>query len=390
MSPKGPSQVEYLTGQCRDIPIEREPGLDEREVDALTEVLVDDHSSAGLGRQAVDCFSARNGRGLVGVLAVRRAAYEEGDEIPYDGRPNFINKICFLGIESGRREKLPAALVAHSILGIGGDRLFIAEVESDRAARVFQELGFSRICTSADRTRYGYLLAKPPATARRREADRVLSRQDWLDRLGREEADVQRDLKRRTGFDLHRLLAEGWTTYAQHAHDFLFLAGFGQAGQPAQAALKVDLFDLSSGAHVGYVDTVAPADGDFALQDDAIADFPCVVPQGAGSLLEGRPPLQIDSADEAREGWPRREGIWVRVDYRRAGIGQTLERVAGDLCKLAFPDIRRIGVIFPADSVKAPEFHYKAAAIVVQDPLYCFEYRLSDSVRPVMAIRYGL
>ena len=110
----------------------------------------------------------------------------------------------------------------------------------------------------------------------------------------------------------------------------------------------------------------------------------------AEACLNDAPSLRIDSANQARCGWPTREGIWVRIDYRRAGIGQTLERVAGDICKLAFPDVKTVGVIFPLHKPRAHTFHRKAGARDVHDPLYCLEYRLDAADRPVIRILHGL
>jgi hypothetical protein len=391
MAPVAPiDKRELLAKKCRNLPIQHESGMDGLDTGVLMDVWVGAASPSDAARPRVDSFFVRNGHGLEGVLTIGRTAYERGAETAFDGRPNYINKIVFLGTDRQGREDVMAGLVAHAILHLAGDRLFIAEVEGNRAGRVLESLGFTRICISGGKTRYGYLLGEPSRPAPPREAERYLSQSDYTDRLGTAELDYQARLRHRTGFSLARLLAEGWTTYTAHGHQFFIAATFGTCEAPAQAAFKLDLFDMSSGAHVGYADTVVPAGADFALQDDAIADFPSSISRDARTFLEGKPSLCVDAANEARCGWPQREGIWVRIDYRRAGIGQTLERIAGDLCKLAFPGIHRLGVIFPVDNIRAPEFHHGASASNVNDPLYCFEYRLRARTRPLVAIRYGL
>lgn len=356
----------------------------------LSDVIFHCRDHVGTAPGPSERFIVRNGRGLEAALDIRRTAYERGREVDYDGRPNYVNKLAFLATDGQDAEDLPKALLAHAILTIGGDRLFVAETVSERATQLVEGLGFKRICETGRQTRFGYLLSPQIAAPRVRTPQRAPSRAICVDRLGQHEVEYHDALKQRTGFDVFELLEEGWTTHVQYGHRLAVVATFGQAGEPAQAAFKLDVFDLASGAHIAYADTAVPGEGDFALQDDAIADFSCVIPPGVRLHPEDSPPLSVDAADAARRGWPQREGIWVRIDCRRAGIGQSLERIAGDLCKLAFPGVNKMGIIFPADNIKAHEFHCKASANNVRDPLYCLAYDLDSRTRPLIAIRHGL
>jgi hypothetical protein len=382
--------VALMRERCEGLRVEPRREVDDAEIARLQDTHVGSFSSVLFESQHTTCLVARNGRGLEGSVAIKRAAYEQGVEIPYDGRGNYINKIEFLATSQPCPNHLPAALAAHAILAVGGTNLFVVEVAKETAARVFENMRFSRICTCGDKTRYGYLLKHAPRHPAPVQPETRLSHDEYLARLTENENQYHAVLRARTGFDIVQLVSRQWTTYQQYGNHFFLTVTFGQARHPPQTAFKCDIFNLADGVHVGYCDVVIPENTEFALQDDAVKGFLSCIPSDAEEFLGAKPSLNIRGANDIRTGWPTREGIWVRVDYRRAGIGQTLERVAGDICKLAFPKIKTIGVIFPVDNPRTHEFHRKACARDVNDPLYCLEYRLDDLDKPRVSIRYGL
>ena len=145
-----------------------------------------------------------------------------------------------------------------------------------------------------------------------------------------------------------------------------------------------------TGRVIGYIDILVPTNCDFALNDSAISDFPSVIPPSLKHYLNGLCTLDTQRAKSIREGWSGRDSLWVRQDFRRAGIGSTLERVAGDVCKLVYPTVKKIGIIFNVDNTKAYLMHIKAGAKKVDDHHYRLEYTLDNKKRPQINILYGI
>lgn len=367
----------------------RRAALDGRDLAPFDDVLVDPAPAPEAGWRHAECFVLEDGPGTEGVVAVRRAAYADGREIHYDGGPRYALRIAWVATRGDGTEGLAQALVARVLLEIGGERLFLVDVSSERTARVFEALGFTRVARNGRWTRYAYLLREDrPQPLRAPQTDRT--REAYLRRLSDEERQYHDALRERKGLDILALVTQGWTTYRGWRSSFGFAVTFGTTDSPRQTAFKVDVFDLADGAHVGYADTIVPGEGDTALGDVAVSDFPSAIPEGAPSPLEGARALDGTEADEHRVGWPTREGIWVRQDYRRAGIGKALERVVGDVCKLAFPGIRQISVTLPIGNSKATEFHEKAGAELGPDGVSSMVYPLDAPIRPGVAILHGL
>ncbi len=383
-------RIESLQQQCRHLATYVRRETDDPEIRGLQHKLVGKFSPTDFDSKHAICLVARNGKGLEGAVTIKRVAYEDGMEVAYDGRDNYINKIEFLATMQQGSSRLAAALAAQAMLHVGGTQLFLAEVDNTKAAKVFEYLEFSRICKAAGKIRYGYLLTdhawSPPIRRPQIHGDR----EHYLNRLPFEEQQYYNRLQEQSGFDITRLVTEQWTTYQRYGNHFFIMVTFGELADTGQAALKTDLFDLADGGHVGYADVVVSHESDYALQDNAVTSFRSAIPSSATNFLQSFPPLRLGLANEIRTGWPHREGICVQLHYRRAGIGQTLERITGDVCKLVFPGIDRLGVIFPLHNLKAYEFHLQCAAHIVHDPLYCLAYHLNDINRPLIAIRYGL
>ncbi len=325
-----------------------------------------------------------------GMVAIRRAAYEKGHEVAFDGRSNYVHQIDFLAVTEESPPEAAASLVAYALRAIGGIRLFVVDVEGETAKQLFEGLSFVRMCGRNGRARYGYLPETPESELPLRLPERVLARPEFLARLSPRERAYHDGLRTRTGFDIVEFIKSGWTSYECYGNRFFFLLTFGTTSEPPQPAFRIDMFDLRDGAIIAHADVLVSRTSDFSLQDEAVTGLSAKLPDAATRVLKDAPRLNTDGASRIREGWPPREGIWVRQDYRRAGIGQSLERIAGDVCKLAFCGIKTVGVIFPERNLEAYTFHKKAGARDVRDPLYCLEYRLDAVDRPVIRILYGL
>jgi hypothetical protein len=276
------------------------------------------------------------------------------------------------------------------MLHVGGTRLFLAEVDNEEAAELFERLNFSRICKVNGKTRYGYLLTDQAWNPPIRQPVLQRDRDYYLEQLPTKERHYHAHLEEQSGFDVTGLLREQWTTYQRYGNNFFITATFSRLPETNQAAFKIDLFNLADGGHVGYSDVIISHESNYAVQDNAVTSFPSIVPSCAAGMLKAFPELRIDLANTIRTGWPHREGVWVQLNYRRAGVGQTLERIAGDVCKLAFPEVNTLGIIFPLHNLKAYDFHHQSGARSVSDPLYCLAYHLDHKNRPLIAIRYGL
>ena len=87
-----------------------------------------------------------------------------------------------------------------------------------------------------------------------------------------------------------------------------------------------------------------------------------------------------------RNVWRSRDGIWVRAENRRMGIGQSLERIAGDVCKLLYPHITAIQVLANFDNPSSHLFHMKNGARETRKKLYNIEYPLQEDRRPAIMI----
>lgn len=383
-----PDKIDFLTGRCEGMRISRRREGETPQTLGVTEFFVTPSADLDLTSPVATAYVWRGGQ-HGGMVVLRRATYQNGEEVAYESASNFVYQIDFLAVTRGAPAEAAASLVAYSLLATGGSRLFLVDLVHPSAVRVFEMLQFSRICEHRGRLRYGYLLETPDDAAPPKP-HHDLDPEDGLARLPRQEREYHARLRDRTHFDIAELVRSGWSVYQANGNRFFFLLTFGTTSLPPQAAFRIDVFDMRDGVLVGYNDIVISRENEFALNDEAVNSFAAEMPGRAEAELADLPRLDIDRANDIRKGWPVREGIWVRLDYRRAGIGQALERIAGDICKIAFPCITTIGVIFPINNFQAYAFHRKAGARDVHDPLYCLEYPLHAAERPMISILHGL
>jgi len=335
-------------------------------------------------------FALRNGC-LQGCIGIKRAAYENGVEIPYDNRENYVNKIDFLAVYDEASMEMISALIARAILEVGGRKLFLADTENDEMAGVFCKLGFRQISGLGwGKKRFGYLLHFKQNETQEEKPHTALSKSALESMLTEQEAVYHSSLKSNANFDIIQLAKDNWTIYKRYGNEFIFVLTHGTIKRGGYSGFKIDMYDMKNGALVGYIDIFVPELCDYALNDIAITDFLSEPPASLNKLLDGFPDLDIERAHEIRNGWQQREGLWVRVDYRRAGIGGSLMRIAGDVCKLTYPRIKRIGINFSNNNINACQFHAKLGANVAYDGPHAHEYELDSTRRPRISILYGM
>ena len=79
------------------------------------------------------------------IVGFKRAAYEHGDELPYDGRENYINKISYLAVNSNMDSRMVRKLLARAMLDMNDEHLILVSTKEDKAVKVFESLNFTRI-----------------------------------------------------------------------------------------------------------------------------------------------------------------------------------------------------------------------------------------------------
>jgi len=389
----------FLEQKCDGITLSTAQENDFQEILGLENILVGIHHKQEISQsQHSTYFVYRNGC-IQGAVGIKRALYEKGTEVPYDGRDNYINKIEFLAVSVDSQDNLPSVLVARTILDIGGKNLFVADTTKKEAEEIFKDLAFSQL-TGFDGgpKRYAYLLEDRKEELEPEKPHLDLPSEEYANRLPEYEMTYHAGLREHFDFDIIHLIKKSWTAYRYklpHGRDeqeFIFVLTTGETQKfKRRQAFKLDVYDSKDGSFVGYNDIFVSIE-DFALNDTTIRDFPSEIPETLKEHLGRKCQLDVQRANSVRMvGLHVSDAIWVRPDYRGSCIGEAMERIAGDVCKLAYPKITKIGVTLSMENIRnAHQFHTKAGAVSVRDPLYLLEYRLNDAKRSQINILYGL
>ncbi|HUT64249.1 MAG TPA: hypothetical protein VMZ04_09870 [Anaerolineae bacterium] len=356
----------------------------------LENVLVKSSNKTITSLQQSTCLILKE-KNIECAVCIGRSAYENGEEIPYDGREKYINKIVFLAVSSRCPYEKSCEFLSRALVSIGDKNLILVETDIVEAQKIFENLKFCSISSFNGGTkRYVYSFERKKRKSATEKPQLELTNDEYAARFSEEEKIYHMRLKKSFGFDIINLIQNGFTVYKRNNHTFVFTFITGESKKYNQAAFKIDLYEMDSCAFIGYIDILVPTNCDFALNDSAISDFPSVIPPSLKHYLNGLCTLDTQRAKSIREGWSGRDSLWVRQDFRRAGIGSTLERVAGDVCKLVYPTVKIIGIIFNVDNTKAYLMHIKAGAKKVDDHHYRLEYTLDNKKRPQINILYGI
>ncbi len=325
------------------------------------------------------------------IVGFKRAAYEHGDELPYDGRKNYINKISYLAVNSNMDSRTVRKLLARAMLDMNDEHLILVSTMEDKAVKVFESLNFTRISFIHNPLKlYVFSFIKNHCIPKKVSRPAHLSRNTYSARLPENERKYHAYLQNTFEFDIISFVTDGWTIYRRNGECFLFILTLGESRIFCQTAFKIDLFDITYGLLVGYNDVHIQSETDTAINDLQVKDFPSVIPESFNGYSGKVKAPDIRQADEIRCVWLNRDALWVRKEYRSAGIGQALERIAGDVSKLINDNITNMQVCVNFDNPKAYFFHRKNGAVETSGKLYRLEYRLNDSKRPLIKILYGM
>ncbi len=323
------------------------------------------------------------------IVGFKRAAYEHGDELPYDGRENYINKISYLAINSNMDSRIVRKLLARAMLDMNDEHLILVSTLEDKAVKVFESLNFTRISFIQNPLKqYVFLFENNHCLPKKILKPEHLSRNTYSTRLPENERQYHAYLQNTFEFDIISFVTDGWTIYRRNGQCFLFILTFGESRIFCQTAFKLDLFDITNGLLVCYNDIHIPSETDTAINDLPVKDFPSVIPESFTEYSGNVKTPDVRQANEIRCAWLNRDAIWVRKEYRRAGIGQAVERIAGDVCKLVYDNITNMQVCVNFDNPQAYFFHQKNGAVETSEKLYRLEYRLNHSKRPLIKILY--
>ncbi len=321
-------------------------------------------------------------KGGVFAAAFARVEYEEGEELAYRGTGPYCNKLVLLAVSGSRSEQERLSLLAGAMLDLGDDALMIAETADPAVSGMLQDLHFVRLGgRDGGVKRYGFLFRSlVPGPVEKRMSHGVLGT------LNREEQRLHEFLRRTNAFSIEDLVIEGWTWYESGGHRFVFVLTTGWSGRFNQDVLKFDLYDADTGQHIAYNDIFVTADCDCAVNDLPATEFPSALPESLPADVSVRCGAGLIHANLVRNVWHSQDGIWVRAENRRMGIGQSLERIAGDVCKLLYPHITAIQVLANFDNPASHHFHTKNGARETREKLYNIEYRLQEDLRPAIMI----
>ena len=344
-------------------------------------------------------FVLKDAGKVKGCIGLKKVRYEEGIEVSYDGQGPYEWSIKLLVFSEDYPPNQYGGLVARSLLLLKNGNLFEVEVETRDAEKIFRNLKFSQITGfGGGPKRFVYALRVKEEKPKTIKPQFGLVDSQYLGKLSEEERKYHSSLKELTGFDILQYLRQLWTIYTTSSKE-RFAFTLTTRKESEEGAFKIDVYDLQKVQFVGYDDIVVPANTIFALNEDFLADPYSVVPKTLEDYLGGIR-LPVKEAEKLRRKEMYSVGntrllmpsLWVEPVYRGRGFGGSLVRIAGDVCKLLY-DKEKIGVMldpFYSTAFKgtgnAKHFHEKMGALEVNDPLYCLEYRLDDTERPLIKI----
>ena len=352
-------------------------------------ILIGNQQECSLNRSELKWYVFRED-GIQVAVGFKRTAYEGGEEIPYDGREKYINKITFLTASAPVHSALLRRMIARAILEVNDNHLVLVVPEDEEIVTLFESLKFTRVNSGTSRKTY-HIFSFNNKHNDLNQTDIALSRsrEEYQARLSEHEVHYHEYLRDVFNFDIVSLVKQGWTIYRRDNQEFLFVMTAGTSSRFNQSAFKLDVFDMKNRVFVGYNDIYLPDGSDTAINDLPVKDLASELP-GFASVFDDRYRCDIALPDKIRCSWLNGDGIWVQLEYRRAGIGQALERIAGDICKLACEHISGVQVCVNFDNPQAYYFHLKNGAVKTTENMYNLEYRLDDEKRPRIHILYGV
>ena len=359
-------------------------------MNVIYNILVNSHHDTTNSQNHVKYFTYRKQDKLF-IVGFKRALYQHGKEFPFNGGENYVTKINYLAVSSNMDSSLVRKLLARAMLDMNDEHLILVTTQEDNTARVFESLNFTKISGIRNPfKKYVFSFKKNGGLSKHDFKPDRLSRNTYMTWLPENERRYHTYLQSTFNFDIISLVKNGWTMYRRNNRRFVFILTMGESKIFGQPAFKVDLFDITDGLFVGYNDVHIPQGTDTAINDLPVKDFPSVIPVSFIEHFDNSKIPDIRQSDETRQVWLNRDALWVRREYRRAGIGQAMERIAGDVCKLVYDNITNMQVCANTDSPQVYYFHRKNGAVETSNKLYSLEYRLNDSKRPLIKILYNM
>ncbi|MBT4485617.1 MAG: hypothetical protein HOC71_18270 [Candidatus Latescibacteria bacterium] len=376
-----------ISGNIHLEPLKQE---DFNNIDFDYNILVDSRHDKAQDQNHLRYYTFRE-RDTLFIVGFKRAAYEHGEEFPYDGRENYINKITYIAVSSNTDSLLIRKLLARAMLDMKDEHLIFVTTKEDETAKIFESLNFTRISWARNSSKqYVFSFKNNCCSPKPVLKTEHLSRKKYGERLPENERRYHAYLQTTFEFDIISLVMDGWTIYRRNGNCFAFILTMGESRIFCQETFKLDLFDITNDLFVGYADVHISPGTDTAISDLPAKDFPTVIPVSFAEHFGNDKISNIRQADDMRLAWFNQDAIWVRKEYRRAGIGQALERIAGDICKLVYDNITSVQVCVNFDNPQAHYFHRQNGAVETSNKLYNLEYRLNDSKRPIIKILYGM
>ena len=380
----------FLGKLSRNIHLESLKQEDSYYINGVYNILVNSHQDNTPFQNHIKYYTYRK-QGKLFIVGFKRALYKHGEELPFDGGENYVTKINYLAVSSNMDSSLVRKLLARAMLDVNDEHLILVTTLEDDAARVFESLNFTKISGIRNPLKkYVFSFKKNGCLSKQVFKPDCLARDTYMARLPENERRYHTYLQSTFKFDIISLVTDGWTMYQRNHWCFVFILTMGESRIFGQPAFKVDLFDITDGLFVGYNDVYILPETDTAVNDIPVRDFPSVIPVSFIEHFGNTQIPDIRQSDETRQVWRNMDALWVRREYRRAGIGQALERIAGDVCKLVYNNITNMQVCANTDSPQVYFFHRRNGAVETSNKLYSLEYRLNDSNRPLIKILYNM
>lgn len=315
-------RISFLEEKCRDVVVSLAKPDDFEKILGLENVLVNFSQENKKKLDETTYFVFRDVQ-IKGALGIKRTIYENYVEVPYDGRDEYVTAIKYLAVSKEAQKDLPVALVAKTLLNLKGEQLFQVDTNNSEAEKVFEELNFAQVGGfSGGPKKYCHTSNAKPEKQKITEPQIELTHEEYFSRLPEKESEYYSELEDLFEFNIINLVKKGWTSYKLEEQEFVFTLTTGQRKKFNEDAFKIDVYDSSTGSLVGYNDILVPPNCDFALNENAVRDFPSAIPETINKYLGEKCQFDIERANRIRQTWPEADALWVVQDYRKKGCWQ--------------------------------------------------------------------